>query len=129
MNCQNHGDGTKNCACFSNLKRTNIPLTSQIQFPKCYQQGLPETIKTSIYLMLNMNTSGTIFFHPLFFEWNKLDNIRNSNRIVFLKNKSGQVLTVRLMCIILMELNCLQDYEFDQVICVNPNLETIFKIP
>ena len=114
MKCQNHGDGTKTSACFSNLKRTNVPLTSQMQFPKCYQQGLPETITTSLYLMLNMKTSGTIFFPSTLFEWNKLDNkIRSSNRIVLLKIKSGQVLTVRLICIILIELNCLQDYKLD----------------
>ena len=55
------------------------------------------------------------------------------NWLVLLKNKSlnllDQVLTVLLTCIILMELNYLQDYELGQVICVNTNLGIIFKTP
>ena len=84
--------------------------------PKSYQHGLPETITTSIYLMLNMNTFATLFFHPLLLSG--ISSIRIfeiRNRLVLLKNKSlnlsDQVLIVRLMCIILMEFNYLQDYE------------------
>ena len=56
------------------------------------------------------------FFPSTVIEWNKLDNnIETRNRLVLLKNKSlnlsDQVLIVRLMCIILMELNYIQDYE------------------
>ena len=56
------------------------------------------------------------FFPPTVIEWNKLDNnIRNSESVSAFKNKSvnlsDQVVIVRLMCIILMELNYLQDYE------------------
>ena len=56
------------------------------------------------------------FFPSTVIEWNKLDNnIETRNRLVLLKNKSlnlsDQVLIVRLMCIILMKLNYLQDYE------------------
>ena len=32
---------------------------------KSYQHGLPKTITTSLYLILNMNISGTLFFSPL----------------------------------------------------------------
>ena len=56
------------------------------------------------------------FFHPLLL--NGISSIiifEIRNRLVLLKNKSlnlsDQVLIVRLMCIILMELNYLQDYE------------------
>ena len=42
--------------------------------PKSYQHGLPETTATSFYLMLNMNTSETLFFPSTVFEWNMLDN-------------------------------------------------------
>ena len=94
---------------FFKLKKINIHLTSLIQFPKSYQHGLPETITTSLYLMLNMNFFQTLFFHPLLI----IFEIRN--RLVLLKNKSlnssDQVLIVCLMCVILMELNYLQDYE------------------
>ena len=56
------------------------------------------------------------YFPSTVIEWNKLDNnIQNSESVSALKNKSlnlsDQVLIVRLMCIILMELNYLQDYE------------------
>ena len=56
------------------------------------------------------------FSPPTVIEWNKLDNnIRNSESVSAFKNKSvnlsDPVLIVRLMCIILMELNYLQDYE------------------
>ena len=55
-------------------------------------------------------------FSSTVIEWNKLDNnIRIRNRLVLLKNKSlnlsEEFLIVRLMCIILMELNYLEDYE------------------
>ena len=56
------------------------------------------------------------FFPFTVIEWNKLDNnIQNSESVSALKNKSlnlsDQVLIVRLICIILMELNFLQNYE------------------
>ena len=54
------------------------------------------------------------FFSSTVIEWNKPDNnIRNSESVSAFKslNLSDQVLIVRLMCIILMELNYLQDYE------------------
>ena len=56
------------------------------------------------------------FFLSTVIEWKRLDNnIRNSESVSTFKNKSlgltDQVLMVRLMCIILMELNYLQDYE------------------
>ena len=56
------------------------------------------------------------FFPSTVIEWNKLDNnIRNWKSVSAFKKKSlnslDQVLIVRLMCIILMELNYLQDYE------------------
>ena len=66
--------------------------------------------------MLNMNISETLFFHPLLLSgisWIIIFEIWN--RFVLLKNKStnllDQVLIVRLMRIMLMELNYLQDYE------------------
>ena len=47
---------------FFKLKKKNIPLTYLIWFPpNSYQHGLPETITTSLYLLLNMNTSETLF--------------------------------------------------------------------
>ena len=56
------------------------------------------------------------FFHPLLLsEISSIIVIEIRNRLVLLKSKSlnlsDQVLIVRLMCIILMELNYLQDYE------------------
>ena len=106
----------KLCLFFRLKKRINIALTSLIWFPKSYQHGLPETITTSLYLMLNMNTSETLFFHPLLLS--RISSIiifEIWNRLVLLKNKSlnlsDQLLIVRLMCIILMELNYLQDFE------------------
>ena len=74
------------------------------------------------------------FFPPIAIEWNKLDDdIQNSELVRAFKKKSlnlsDQVLIVRLMCIILMELNYLQDYKLGYIICVNTNLDTIFKTP
>ena len=81
-----------------------------------YQHGLPETITASLYLMLNMNTSETLFSYSLLLSGiSSITIFEIRNRLVLLKNKSlnlsDQVLIVRLMCIILMELNYLQDYE------------------
>ena len=61
-----------------------------------------------------MNTSETLF-PPTIIDWNKLyKNIRNSESVSVLKSKSlnlsDQALIVRLMDIILIELDCLQDY-------------------
>ena len=66
--------------------------------------------------MLNMNTSGTLFFHPLLLnETSSIIIFEIRNRLVLLKNKSlnlsDQVLIVHLLSIILMKLNYLQDYE------------------
>ena len=98
---------------FQTEKKINIPLTSLIWFPK---HGLPETIRTSLYLMLNMNTTGTLFFSLLLLcEISSIIIFKIQNLLVLLKSKSlnllNQVLMVHLMCIILMELNYLQDYE------------------
>ena len=65
--------------------------------------------------LFNVKHEYSLFFHPVI-EWNKLDNnIRNSESVSAFKKKSlnlsDQVLIVRLICIILMELNYLQDYE------------------
>ena len=60
---------------FFKLKKINIPPTSLIWFPKSYQHGLPETITTSLYLMLNMNTSETQIKETLF---EKISNIKRS---------------------------------------------------
>ena len=123
---------------FFKLKKINIPPTSLIWFPKSYQHGLPETITTSLYLMLSMNTFENLFFHPLLLSGiSSIIIIEIRNRSVLLKNKSlnlsDQVLRlmyiVRLMCIIFMELNCLQDYELGWVICVNTSLDAIFNTP
>ena len=64
--------------------------------------------------MLNMNTSETLFFHPLLLSGiNSMMILKILNWLVLLKKKSvnlsDQVLIVRLMCIVLMELNYLQD--------------------
>ena len=66
--------------------------------------------------MLNMNALETLFFHPLLLSGiHSIIIFKIRNRLVLLKRKllnlSDQVLIVRLMCIILMELNYLQDYE------------------
>ena len=63
-----------------------------------------------------MNTSETLFFHPLLLSGiSSIIKFEIQNRLVFLKNKSlnlsDQVLIVSIMCIIPMELNYLQDYE------------------
>ena len=81
--------------------------------------------------MLNMYTSETLFFHPqLLSRIISIIIFEIRNRLV-LKNRSlslsDQVLIVSLMCITLMELNYLQDYELGKVICVNTDLDTIFK--
>ena len=67
------------------------------------------------------------FFHPLLLsEISSIIVIEIRNRLVLLKRKSlnlsGQVLIVRLICIILMELKYLKDYEFGWAFCVNTNL-------
>ena len=84
--------------------------------------------------MLNLNTSETRFFGPLLLsEISSMINFEIRDWIVLLKNKSlnlpDQVLIIHLMCIILMELNYLQDYELGQVFCVNTDLATVFKSP
>ena len=66
--------------------------------------------------MLSMNTSQTVFFDPLLLSGiSSIIIFEIRNRLVLLTNKSlnlsDQFLIVRLMCIILMELNDLQDYE------------------
>ena len=66
--------------------------------------------------MLNMNISETTFFHPLLLSGiSSIIIFKIRNWLMLLKNKSlnlsDQVLIVRLMCILLMELNYLQDYE------------------
>ena len=81
--------------------------------------------------MLNMYTSETLFFHPqLLSRIISIIIFEIRNRLV-LKNRSlslsDQVLIVSLMCLTLMELNYLQDYELGKVICVNTDLDTIFK--
>ena len=64
-------------------------LTSLIQFLKSYQYELPEIITTSLYLMLNMNTSKTFFLSTII-EWNKFDNnIRNSESVSAFNNPHG----------------------------------------
>ena len=90
-----------------------IPITSLIPFPKAYQHGLPET--TSLYFLLNMSTSDS-FFHPLLLsEISLIIIVEIQNWLVLFKNKSlnlsDHVLIVCLMCIIIMELNYLQDHE------------------
>ena len=66
--------------------------------------------------MLKINTPKTLFFHPLLLSRISsiiLFEIRNL-LVFFLKkslNLSDQVLIVRLMCIIFMVLNYLQEYE------------------
>ena len=76
----------------------------------------PGTITATLYLMLNMNTSDTLFFHPLLLLGiSTIIRFEIQNRLVLLKKKSlnlsDQILIVGLMCIILMELNYLKDYE------------------
>ena len=73
------------------------------------------------------------FFHPLLLSVITSLIFEIRNRSVYLKNKFlkllDRILIVRLMCIILIELNYLQDYELGQVICVNTNLDAISKTP
>ena len=66
--------------------------------------------------MLNMTTSETLFFHSLL--WSGISSIiifEIRGRVVLLKKKSlnlsEQVRIVRLMYIIIVELNYLQGYE------------------
>ena len=63
-----------------------------------------------------MNTSETLFFNPLLLSGtSSIIIFEILNRLKVLKNKSSdlsdQIVMVLLMCTILMELNCLQDYE------------------
>ena len=64
-------------------------LTSLIQFLKSYQHELPEIITTSLYLMLNVNTSKTFSLSTII-EWNKFDNnIRNLESVSAFNNPHG----------------------------------------
>ena len=77
--------------------------------------------------MLNINTSETLFFHPLLLSGiSSVIIFEIRNRLVLLKIKSlnltDQVLTVRLIHIILMELNFLQDFSTDQITQIKEKL-------
>ena len=77
--------------------------------------------------MLNINTSETLFFHPLLLSGiSSVIIFEIRNRLVLLKIKSlnltDQVLTVRLIRIILMELNFLQDFSTDQITQIKEKL-------
>ena len=70
--------------------------------------------RVAFRILSNMNTSETLFFYPLLLSGiSPIIIFKIRNRLVLLKNKSlnlsEQVLIVRLVCIILMELNYLQD--------------------
>ena len=100
---------------FFKLKKNKHPYYLFDIIPKILSTRT-NTITISLYLMLNMNTSDTLFFHPLLL--NGISSIiifEIQNRLALLKTKSlnlsDHVLIVRIMCIILMELNYLQDYE------------------
>ena len=72
------------------------------------------------------------FFHPLLLIGvSSIIIFEIRNRLALLKSKSlnlsDQALIVRLLDIILMELDYLQDYGLGYVICVNTNLDAIFK--
>ena len=87
--CVNLMSTLETMCLFFKLKKINIPLTSLIWFPKSYQHGLPETITTSFYLMLNINTSETLFFHPLLLSGiSSVIIFEIRNRLVLLKIKS-----------------------------------------
>ena len=74
---------------FFKLKKINVPLTSLIWFWKSYQREPLETITTSPYLMLSMNTSKTLFSHPLLLSGISLIIIfKFWNWLVLLKTKS-----------------------------------------
>ena len=78
----------KLCLFFKIIK-INIPPTSLIYFPGSYQHGLPEIITTSLCLMFNMNTSETLFFHPLLLRGISSTIIfKIWDWLVLLKNKS-----------------------------------------
>ena len=72
---------------------------------------------SNIPFMLNMSTSETLYFHLLLLSGiSSIIIFEIRNRLVLLKNKSlnlsDQVLIVRLMCIILTELNYLRKHKF-----------------
>ena len=116
---------------FFKLKRNKHSSYLLDIIPKDLSTRSTRNYNTSIHLMLNMYTSETLFFHPqLLSRIISIIIFEIRNRLV-LKNRSlslsDQVLIVSLMCITLMELNYLQDYELGKVICVNTDLDTIFK--
>ena len=65
--------------------------------------------------MLNMNTSKTLRFHPLLLSGISSIIFETRNRLVHLKKQIFKFIRPRpnstLMCLILKELNYLQDYE------------------
>ena len=84
--------------------------------PKVLSTQTTRNIATSLYLMLNKNSFENLFFRPLLLSGiSSIIIFEIRNWLVLFKNKSfnlsDQVLIVRLLCLILMELNCLQGYE------------------
>ena len=67
----------KTVLVFQTYKKMNIPYLFDI-ISKVLSTQITRNITTSLYLISNMNTSETLFSHPVI-EWNKLhNNIRNS---------------------------------------------------
>ena len=88
---------------FLKLKKYEHPSYLFYIILKAYQHKLPETITTSLYLVLNTNISETLFFHSLL--WSGVSSIiilEIRNRFALFKNKSltltDQALRVCLMC-------------------------------
>ena len=102
--------------------------------PKVLSTRITKNLNTIPLISVKYEYFRNSFYPPIVIKWNKLHNdIQNSESVVLLKSKSlnlpDQVLKVRLMCTILMELNCLQDYALYWIVYVNRNLDTIFKVP
>ena len=67
---------------FFKLKRSKHPLYLVDITPKVLPTRLPETITTFLYLMLNLNTSKSLFFHPVIDSNILENNVQNSKSVL-----------------------------------------------
>ena len=91
-------DGTKNCACFSNLKKINIPLSYLIT-PKVLSTRTTRNYNNIPLFNVKHEYFRNYFFLPTVIKWKKLEIFEIRNRLVLLKNKYlnlwDQILIVR----------------------------------
>ena len=101
---------------FFKLKKNKYPSYLFDMIPKVLSTRTTRNYSSILLFNVKHEYFRIFFFHPLLLSGiSSIIIFEIRNRLVLLKNKSlnlsDQVLIVRLMCIILMELNYLQDYE------------------